>query len=166
MRSHGDEDSRAFENRLETDENMRLISSKKVEGTAVVDRDGKKIGAIDSFMVDKYTGRVAYAILKFGGRFGFGSSLFPLPWSLLDYDEQDGGYRLDITKQALAKAPRFEPSQEPEFDPEYRRRVILFYQPGSTPMSARGRRQTGRQSAPTGSRQGNRPSQGATAPQS
>ena len=124
-----DEQQDDFQLRLETDENLRLISSKKVEGTAVVDRDGAKIGTIDNFMVDKYTGRVAYAVMSFGGTFGFGASLFPLPWPLLDYDEEKGGYRLNITKEELMEAPRFQPSDEPEFSPEYRRRIILFYRP-------------------------------------
>lgn len=118
-----------FQSRLETDETVRLISSKKVAGTAVVDRNGEKIGTIDSFMVDKYTGRVAYAVLSFGGAFGFGSSLFPLPWPLLDYDEEQGGYRIGLTKEELTEAPKFEAHDEPEFSPEYRRRIILFYRP-------------------------------------
>lgn len=118
-----------FQFRLETDENLRLISSKKVEGTAVVDREGQRIGAIDNFMVDKYTGRVAYAVMRFGGHFGFGANLFPLPWPLLEYDEEKGGYRLDVDREELADAPRFEESEEPEFSPAYRRRIILFYRP-------------------------------------
>ncbi len=120
-----------FQLRLETDENVRLISSKKVEGTPVVDRDGTGIGTIDNFMVDKYTGRVAYAVMSFGGTFGFGTKLFPLPWPLLEYDEEKGGYRLDITKEELAEAPQFQATDEPEFSPEYRRRIILFYRPVS-----------------------------------
>ena len=126
----GEEAGDDFEFRLETDENLRLISSKKVEGTPVVDRDGERIGTIDNFMVDKWTGRVAYAVMRFGGTFGFGTSLFPLPWPLLDYDEEKGGYRLEITKDELGEAPRFEESEEPEFDPEFRRRIILFYRSG------------------------------------
>jgi hypothetical protein len=120
-----------FQLRLETDENMRLISSKKVEGTAVVDRGGARIGTIDNFMVDKYTGRVAYAVMRFGGTFGVGAGLFPLPWPLLDYDEEQEGYRLNIDKDELAEAPRFLPTDEPEFSPEYRRRIILFYRPAN-----------------------------------
>ncbi len=116
-----------FQLRLETDETMRLIASNKVEGTPVVDRNGSRIGTIDNFMVDKYTGRVAYAVMKFGGTFSFGSSLFPLPWPLLEYDEEKGGYALDIEKEDLADAPRFEENSEPEFDPNYRRELILFY---------------------------------------
>ncbi|HEY0625726.1 MAG TPA: PRC-barrel domain-containing protein [Allosphingosinicella sp.] len=121
-----------FELRLETDENLRLISSSKVEGTNVVDRDGAKIGTISSFMVDKYTGRVAYAVMSFGGTMGFGASLFPLPWPVLDYDERAGGYMLDISKEEMANAPRFEANNEPEFDADYRREILLFYRPLST----------------------------------
>lgn len=121
-----------FELRLETDENLRLISSAKVEGTAVLDRDGKKIGTVTSFMVDKYTGRVAYAVMSFAGTMGFGASLFPLPWPVLDYDEQAGGYMLDVSKEEMKDAPRFEASNEPEFDASYRREILLFYRPMSS----------------------------------
>jgi hypothetical protein len=127
-----------FELRLETDEDLRLISSRKVEGTPVVGEDGEKLGTIESFMVDKYSGRVAYAIMSFGGTMGFGKSLFPLPWPLLDYDEENDGYGLDITKEELAAAPRFEPNEEPEFTPEYRRRILIFYRPSDLTASTRG----------------------------
>jgi hypothetical protein len=116
-----------FERRLETDENVRLISSEKVEGTPVIGRNGETLGQINSFMVDKYTGRVAYAIMTFGGTMGFGNSFFPLPWPLLDYDVEKDGYVLDITKEQLAKAPRFDGSSKSEFTPDYRRKLILFY---------------------------------------
>jgi hypothetical protein len=118
-----------FELRLETDENLRLISSKKVEGTPVVGRNGETLGTIQSFMVDKYTGRVAYAIMAFGGTAGFGASLFPLPWPLLEYDVEKDGYALDITKEQMSSAPRFEANNEPEFSPEYRRELLVFYRP-------------------------------------
>lgn len=120
-----DEDD--FEFRLETDENIRLIASSKVDGTAVYGRDGERLGEIDSFMVDKYTGQVAYAVMKLGGTFGFGSSLFPLPWSLLDYDVDCDGYSLDVTKEQFARAPKFQPSEEPEFDGDYRRLLLHHY---------------------------------------
>lgn len=118
-----------FELRLETDENLRLIASSKVEGTAVVGRDGETLGKIESFMVDKYSGRVAYAVMRFGGIAGFGGSLFPLPWPLLDYDEAKDGYALDISKEDLATAPRFEAETEPDWTPEFRRTILFFYRP-------------------------------------
>ena len=125
-----------FELRLETDETVRLISSDKVHGTAVVDRDGKTLGHIQNFMVDKYTGRVAYAIMSFGGTLGMGASLFPLPWPMLDYDVAKDGYALDITKEQMAQAPRFEANDQPEFTPDYRRTVIGFYRPVTASASS------------------------------
>lgn len=119
-----------FELRLQTDENVRLIASDKVEGTAVVGVDGARLGTIKNFMVDKYSGRVAYAVLSFGGTFGLGSSLFPLPWPLLDYDVEKDGYVLNITTEQLAEAPKFEAAEVPEFDTDYRERVLLFYRAG------------------------------------
>ena len=116
---------------LDTDENMRLISSRKVEGTHVVGRDGERLGTIDSFMVDKYSGRVAYAIMSYGGTLGVGGHLMPLPWSSLTYDVEADGYMLDMSKAELAEAPRFEANSEPEFDEAYRQRILVFYRPGT-----------------------------------
>ena len=126
-RDVSNESGKDYELRLSTDETVRLISSSKVEGTPVVGRDGEKLGTIQSFMVDKYTGRVAYAVMAFGGTLGAGQSLFPLPWSVLDYDTDKDGYALDLTKEQLVNAPKFEANSEPEFDAGYRRRVLLFY---------------------------------------
>ncbi len=120
-------DARKYELQLQTDENIRLISSTKVEGTPVVGRDGEHLGKIESFMVDKYTGRVAYAVLSFGGTLGFGEHLFPLPWSVLVYDEGKDGYVLDLTKEQLNRAPKFQRSDEPEFSADYRRSVARAY---------------------------------------
>lgn len=127
LKRNSQADGDDFELRLQTDENVRLIASNKVEGTAVVGTDGARLGTITSFMVDKYTGRVAYAVLSFGGTFGLGSSLFPLPWPLLDYDVGKDGYVLNITKEQLANAPKFEAAEAPDFDADYRQRVLLFY---------------------------------------
>ena len=116
-----------FELRLQTDESVRLISSAKVEGTPVVGRSGEHLGKIENFMVDKYSGRVAYAVMSFGGTLGFGDQLFPLPWSYLNYDTAKDGYVLDITKEQLAEAPKFKASDAPEFDTRYRQDVARFY---------------------------------------
>jgi hypothetical protein len=142
-RGNESEDEAAFRLRLETDENVRLISSRKVEGTAVYGSDGARLGTIDNFMVDKYTGRVGYAVMSFGGHFGFGASLFPLPWAVLDYDEDIDGYVLNITREELSNAPRFEASDEPEFTPSYRRSIMVFYREpageGSAPQPSQPR---------------------------
>jgi sporulation protein YlmC with PRC-barrel domain len=82
-----------------------LISSRRVEGTAVFDRDGRKLGTIHSVMIEKRRGQVAYAVLSFGGLFGFGEKVYPVPWSLLTYDVDSGGYSVDVERGQLADAP-------------------------------------------------------------
>src|SRR4051812_47256988 len=81
-----------------TDETEHLISSSKVESTAVYDRQGERLGTVSSFMVNKYTGQVAYAVMSFGGFLGMGRSCHPLPWKALSYDTGKGGYVVDLEK--------------------------------------------------------------------
>lgn len=101
------------------DETISLIASDKVEGTAVYNPDGEKLGSIYNFMVDKMSGQVEYAVLQFGGVLGLGSDYYPLPWDVLTYDEDRGGYVVELEKEALEKAPHFAPNERPEFTPAY-----------------------------------------------
>src|ERR1044071_4869847 len=67
----------------QTDETDRLISSQKVDGTAVYNRNGDSLGTIDHMMIDKFTGQVEYAVLSCGGFLGMGEEYSPLPWKSL-----------------------------------------------------------------------------------
>ncbi|HEX3664809.1 MAG TPA: PRC-barrel domain-containing protein [Rhizomicrobium sp.] len=84
-----------------------LIGSDKVEGTSVYNLNGDKIGSIERIMIDKVGGRVAYAVMSFGGFLGMGSDYYPVPWSLLKYNEMLGGYEVNITEGQLKSAPKF-----------------------------------------------------------
>ena len=88
------------------EETASLIASDKVEGTAVYGADRKKIGRVENLMIDKFTGQVAYAVLTFGGFFGAGSEHYPIPWAILKYDEELGGYITPVTKDQLKDAPK------------------------------------------------------------
>ena len=112
---------------IETDETAELIASNKVEGTAVYDRNGDRLGTIYNFMVDKLNGQVEYAVLSFGGLFGLGSDYYPLPWDRLTYDEELGGYQIDLVKEELEEAPRYAADQEPAFNRAYSERIDTFY---------------------------------------
>lgn len=96
------------------DETYSLIASDKVEGTAVYGPDGDKIGSIENVMIDKLGGKVAYAVLTFGGFLGMGNDYYPLPWASLKYDENLGGYLVNITRELLENAPKF--SDEDSWD--------------------------------------------------
>ena len=89
-------------------ETVSLIGSDKVEGTAVYGADRNKIGSIERVMLDKSSGKVAYAVLSFGGFMGIGEDYYPLPWSSLTYDTNLGGYIVpNITSDKLKGAPKY-----------------------------------------------------------
>ena len=63
---------------LERRETSNLIGSDKVEGTSVCRPDGKRVGQIERIMIDKRSGKVAYAVMSFGGFLGMGEDYYPL----------------------------------------------------------------------------------------
>lgn len=109
-------------------ETTSLIGSDKVEGTAVYGPDREKIGSIERIMIDKISGNVAYAVLSFGGFLGMGEDYYPVPWSKLDYDPNQGGYRVDFTKDQLDQAPKYNESQGWNWSRENDRKVYDYYE--------------------------------------
>lgn len=115
---------------LARDELGSLISSRKVEGTAVYNRSGESLGTIDHVMIDKLSGQIAYAVMSFGGFLGIGEKYHPLPWGVLDYDVTKGGYVVDCDKRTLEKAPIYEGSDETAWSERgWRKRVDDYYAP-------------------------------------
>ena len=95
----------------EVDETGSLIGSDKVDGTAVYGADGERIGSIERVMIDKRSGKVAYAVTTFGGFLGIGHDHYPLPWASLTYDTKLGGYKVGITEDQLKGAPKYANNQ-------------------------------------------------------
>jgi len=113
--------------RVESKETTSLIGSDKVDGTSVYGGDGKKIGSVERVMIDKISGKVAFAVLSFGGFLGMGESFYPLPWTALDYDTDLGGYRVNLTKDQLERAPKYTESQGWNWNRDNERRVYEYY---------------------------------------
>jgi len=113
---------------VETDETRDLIASNKVEGTAVYNRQGERLGTVYNFMVNKRSGQVAYAVMSFGGFLGMGESYHPLPWNALTYDTNQGGYVVDLDTNRLSNAPSYRSGEDPfSSDPTYGRRVRDYW---------------------------------------
>jgi hypothetical protein len=111
-----------------TDETVDLIAADKVEGTAVYDRQGQKLGSVHGLMIDKYSGRVIYAVMSFGGFLGIGDRYHPLPWRVLTYDPAEGGYVVDLGRDLLESAPSYGASEMPDWaDPTWGRSVHDYY---------------------------------------
>src|SRR5712671_7125270 len=112
---------------IDARETANLIGSDKVEGTAVYATDGSKIGSIQRVMIDKISGKVAYAVMSFGGFMGIGEDYYPVPWSMLNYDTQLDGYRVNISKEQLDRAPKYSQSTSWNWSRENDRRVYDYY---------------------------------------
>jgi hypothetical protein len=108
-------------------ETANLIGSDKVEGTAVYGTDRSKIGSIQRVMIDKITGKVAYAVMSFGGFLGMGEDYYPVPWSTLNYDTQLDGYRVNISKEQLERAPKYSQSTGWNWNRENDKRDYDYY---------------------------------------
>jgi hypothetical protein len=105
-----------------------MIASDRVEGTAVYNAQGERLGTLARFMVDKVSGQTEYAVLAFGGLFGLGNKHYPLPWQALTYDTDKGGYVVNLSKEQLEDAPSYgAEGDEPDYDREYNARVYEYY---------------------------------------
>ena len=98
------------------------------DGGGLPDIAGDHLGEIYDVMLDKQSGKVAYAIMSFGGFLGLGEKYHPIPWSVLDYDTEKGGYIVPLTKEKLEAAPMYDSEGEPDWeDRAYGKRVHDYY---------------------------------------
>jgi sporulation protein YlmC with PRC-barrel domain len=81
------------------------IRAKTVIGTSVKDTTGAKIGHVEDIVLDKLSNNIVFAIVGFGGFLGMGEKYHPIPWSSLKYDEREGGYIVNFSKEQLEAAP-------------------------------------------------------------
>ena len=108
-------------------ETSTLIGSDKVDGTAVYGADQKKIGSVERVMIDKMSGKVAYAVISYGGFLGMGEDHYPTPWSNLKYDTNLGGYLVNLTKDQLDKAPKYANENDWQWSRANDKRVYDYY---------------------------------------
>ena len=108
-------------------ETVSLIGSDKVQGAIVYGADDKKIGSVQRIMIDKISGKVAYAVISFGGFLGLGEDYYPLPWPNLKYDTRLDGYRVGVTEDQLKGAPKFSQSTDWNWADRARDRQIYGY---------------------------------------
>jgi hypothetical protein len=101
------------------------ISSEDVQGTEVYGADRQHIGEVDHLIIDKVSGRVAYAVISFGGFMGLGHSHYPIPWNALKFDKSLGGFLTNITEQQLKDAPTF--SDDSWQDRDWETRTHQYY---------------------------------------
>jgi len=110
----------------------RTLGASSLIHDKVVNLDGQDIGRIEELMIDVISGRVAYAVLSFGGFMGIGNKLFALPWSAITVDESKKRFVVNVTKELLEKMPGFDKEHWPDLgDLEYA--ASIYCQWGVTP---------------------------------
>ena len=106
----------------------RVLSASTITGDPVVNGRGENLGQIEELMIDLDNGRVAYAVLSFGGFLGIGDKLFAIPFEALRLDPEEHRFVLDLPREKLEQAPGFDKSRWPDFaDPRYGQRVYGYY---------------------------------------
>ena len=92
---------------------QRVMAADTLTGDKVVNRQKEDLGKIEHLMIDIEKGRVAYAVLSFGGFLGMGGKLFAIPWSALSVDTAEKQFVLDVDKKLLDRAPGFDAEHWP-----------------------------------------------------
>lgn len=92
-----------------------VLSASTLDGDKVRNAAGEDLGEIKEIMIDVSSGRVAYAVLSFGGFLGMGDKLFAIPWEALQLDQENERFILDVDKETLENAPGFDEDDWPEF---------------------------------------------------
>jgi sporulation protein YlmC with PRC-barrel domain len=105
-----------------------VMSAGTLSGDSVVNRQGEDLGKIEEIMLDVDKGRVAYAVLSFGGFLGIGDKLFAIPWQSLQLDTFNKRFILDVPKERLETAPGFDKNDWPNFaDQSWGETVHTYY---------------------------------------
>jgi hypothetical protein len=107
----------------------RVLSAGTLTGDSVRNAAGEDLGKIDEIMIDIPSGRVAYAVLSFGGFLGMGDKLFAVPWNALKVNEDEKCFILNIDKRRIEQAPGFDKQHWPDMsDPSFASELSTYYQ--------------------------------------
>ena len=91
----------------------QLMGANTLDGNDVYNHKGEDLGDIKEIMLDVPSGRVAYAVLSFGGFLSMGEKLFAVPWSALKLDTENKRFILNVEKDRLETAPGFDSDKWP-----------------------------------------------------
>ncbi len=105
-----------------------VMSASTLNGDSVVNSKGEDLGKIEEIMIHVPSGKIAYAVLSFGGFLGLGDKLFAIPWEALKLDEDNHRFVLDVDKEKMERAPGFDKDRWPDMaDPTWRSEIFRYY---------------------------------------
>lgn len=117
LQSHGTRDetlSTRTRRRSMTKSAVTVLSASSITGDKVENSQGDNLGHIEDLMIDLTSGRVAYAVLSFGGVLGLGDKLFAIPMEALAVKPEEKCFILNVSKEKLENAPGFDKDHWPD----------------------------------------------------
>lgn len=106
----------------------RVLAASTLTGDRVRNQAGEDLGSVEEIMLDLPSGKIAYAVIAFGGFLGIGDKLFAVPWNALRVDEGEHEFILDVDRATLENAPGFDKSNWPDMaDPTFGAEVHKHY---------------------------------------
>ena len=107
----------------------RIMAADTLDGDKVKNRAGDELGTIEHIMLDVPSGRIAYAVMAFGGFLGMGDKLFAIPWNALELDTKDKCFILDADAERMKQAPGFDKDHWPAMaDEQWATNMHKYYQ--------------------------------------
>lgn len=101
---------------------------KSVIGSNVVNAQNEDLGKIEDVVADATSGRIAYAVLSFGGFLGMGDKYFAIPWEALRFNLNDKSVMLNVDKRVLENAPGFDKDKWPNMaDRQWGAQIFSHY---------------------------------------
>lgn len=92
----------------------QVMATSVLNGATVLNEHDEELGVIEEIMLDVADGRVAYAVLSYGGLLGMGDKLFAIPWSALKLDSETECFILEgVSPERLERSPGFDKDNWP-----------------------------------------------------
>jgi sporulation protein YlmC with PRC-barrel domain len=105
----------------------KAILASKVKGTPVYNTAGERIGEVEDIVLDKKSDHIMFAALGFGGVLGIGEKYAAVPWSMLDFQPDKGGYVVPMSQDIIKKAPVYDLDDLTKDDGHIRAASYTYY---------------------------------------
>ena len=103
------------EAKLATYSSRHVVPAMTVIGSDVVNANWEFLGKIEDLVLDAGAGRIAYAVLSFGGFLGMGDKYFAIPWNAFKFNlPPESRIVLNVDKKLLETAPGFDKNNWPD----------------------------------------------------
>lgn len=136
MNYHESDTLGIYTNNAENGPGPYLMGANTLIGNDVYNDHDEDLGDIKEIMLDMRSGKVAYAVLSFGGILGLGEKLFAVPWAALMLDTVNKRFVLKVEKETLHSAPGFDKNNWPDMaDAEWTEKIHSYYGIEPDPVS-------------------------------